>query len=178
MHDQKGHELTDFEKVLTQFEPMIYATIRKLNIYRNQEHFIQVGRVALWQAWTRFEEGKGNFAGYAARSIRGAMLDLLTRENQFEENMMQAEDAFLVGLIDQEVGLTLFNGRSDKLGEALEQLKKNEKEIIQWIFVERLTQAECAERANVTVAAIKKRRERVIVKLRKLMGGYGLDLSE
>lgn len=149
---------------------MISATLRKLNIYRNHEQFRQAGRVALWQAWTRFEEGKGNFAAYASRSIRGAMLDMLKRENQFEENVMQAEDNLLMDLVDQEVALPIYDGWSDRLGEAFEQLTENEKDLIQWIFVEGLTQAECAERAQVSVAGIKKRRERMIVKLRKLLG--------
>lgn len=170
VHGREDHKLADFEKVLTQFEPMISATIRKLNIYRNHEQFRQAGRVALWQAWTRFEEGKGIFAAYASRSIRGAMLDLIKSENQFEENVMQAEDDLLLDLADQDVALPIYDGWSDKLSEAFEQLTENEKLLIQWIFVEGLTQAECAERANLSVAGIKKRRERMIVKLRKLLG--------
>ena len=33
-----------FEDVLDQFEPMIYACMRKLHIYKNRESFAQVGR--------------------------------------------------------------------------------------------------------------------------------------
>ena len=62
MHGRKGRILEKFEDVLTQYEPMISATLRRLNIYRDHESFRQTGRVALWQAWTRYEEGKGHFA--------------------------------------------------------------------------------------------------------------------
>ena len=84
-----------FEDVLTQYEPMISAAMRKLNIYRDHESFRQAGRVALWQAWTRYEEGKGHFAPFAYVSIRGAMLDLLKKEVRFEENVMQTEEEVL-----------------------------------------------------------------------------------
>jgi DNA-directed RNA polymerase specialized sigma subunit len=73
--------VNNFEEVLNQYEPMISASIRTLNIYRDQESFRQTGRAALWQAWTRFDIEKGNFTPFAYRSIRGAMLDKLKREN-------------------------------------------------------------------------------------------------
>lgn len=169
MHGRKGRTLTDFESVLAQYEPMITATIRKLNIYRNYEHFRQAGRVALWQAWTRYEEGKGHFAPFAARSIHGAMLDVLKKENQFEVHVVQTEDDILTTFIEQESEPIFYDEWSDTLLEAVEQLTANEKQLIQWVFVEGLTQAECAKKANISVGGIKKRRERMLVKLKALL---------
>ena len=83
--------MTNFEDVLAQYEPMISATLRKLNIHRDHDSFRQAGRVALWQAWARFDEAKGNFTPFAYRSIRGAMLDELKKENRFEENIAQVD---------------------------------------------------------------------------------------
>ncbi|MBO0602533.1 hypothetical protein I2483_12775 [Sporosarcina sp. E16_3] len=71
--------MMNFEDVLEQYEPMISASIRKLNIYRDHENFRQAARVALWQAWNRFDDAKGNFTPFAYRSIRGAMLDELKK---------------------------------------------------------------------------------------------------
>ena len=165
MHGRKGQVLKKFEDVLTQYEPMITASMRNLNIYRDHVHFRQIGRIGLWQAWTRYDEDRGHFAPYASQSIRGAMLDELKKETRFTERVTQTEDILLEGLLEQEE--QILHEWSDRLTLAFEQLTKNERQLIQWFFIEGLTQAECAEKAKISVAGIKKRRERMLVKLRK-----------
>ena len=165
VHGRKDRNLIIFEEVLMQYEPMISASIRKLNIYRDQESFRQAGRVGLWQAWTRHDEERGHFAPFAYRSIRGAMLDELKREGRFEENVTQMEDEILNVLIDTESPVIL--EWSDRLDAALEILTPVERELIQWVFVEGLSLSECAARAAITVAGIKKRRQRMLAKLKK-----------
>lgn len=169
MHGRRDRILTSFEEVLSQYEPMITATLRQLNVYRNHEHFRQAGRVALWQAWTRYDEEKGHFAPYASRSIRGALLDLIKNETRFEENVMQTEDDLLVDFIEKEREPPLLEVWSDRVGTAFDQLSASERQLIQWIFIEGLTQAECAAKAGISVPGIKKRRERMLVKLRELL---------
>ncbi|QUW21295.1 sigma-70 family RNA polymerase sigma factor [Sporosarcina sp. Marseille-Q4063] len=161
MHGRKGRILENFEEVLTQYEPMISAALRQLNIYRDHDSFRQAGRVALWQAWTRYEEGRGHFAPFASISIRGAMLDIIKREVRFEENVMQTEEKYLN---DVESPATI--QWSDRLSQAFKILNDAEREFIHWYFVEGLSQAECAEKAGVSVAGIKKRRHRMFVKLK------------
>ncbi|MCG7337151.1 sigma-70 family RNA polymerase sigma factor [Sporosarcina sp. ACRSM] len=155
--------MTNFEDILQQYEPMISASIRKLNIYRDHDSFIQAGRIALWQAWNRFDEAKGSFTPFAYRSIRGAMLDEMKKENKFEEHVMRMEDESLGIIIE---------ARSDwgalyDLGETLSILSPAESELVHWLFIEGFTLAECAERIGITVAGIKKRRQRILGKLRK-----------
>lgn len=159
--------LNKFEEILAQYEPMISASIRQLNIYRDHEHFRQIGRIALWQAWTRYDAEKGHFAPFASRSIRGGMLDELKKETRFSERVTQTEDILLEGLVEIE-GQPLLEW-SDQLTHAFEQLTSNERQLIHWLFIEGLTQAECAEKAGISVAGIKKRRERMLVKLRTLL---------
>ena len=77
--------MKDFEEVAVQYAPMISALIRKLHIYRDYDTFRQIGNIALWQAWQRFEDSKGNFTPFAYRSIQGAMLDELKRETKRNE---------------------------------------------------------------------------------------------
>lgn len=169
MHGREDRKMIEFEQVLAQYEPMISSTLRKLNIYRDHEHFRQAGRVALWQAWERYEEGRGHFAPYAARSIRGAMLDVMKKENRFEEHVIQTEDDVLASFIERERDVVKATEWSNEIATALEQLTVNEKQLIQWLFIEGLPQKECAEKANISVAGIKKRRERLLGKLAKLI---------
>ena len=157
----------NFDEVLKQYEPMISASIRKLNIYRDHEHFRQVGRVALWQAWQRFDEEKGNFTAFAFRSIRGAMLDELKKESLFDEHNMPMEE----GLAESVVDTTCYIDRewSNSVEEVLDLLTPSELELIQWLFVEGVPSAECASRSGISVAGVRKRRERMLVKLKGLL---------
>lgn len=143
---------------------MISASIRKLNIYRDYEHYRQAGRVALWQAWQRFDEDKGNFTAFAFRSIRGAMLDELKKENRFDEHNTQMEDSLVENIVD--TAYFVEYKWSDDLAEVLDLLSPTEIELIQWLFVEGVPLAECAVRNGISVAGVKKRRERMLVKLR------------
>ncbi|QTD40823.1 sigma-70 family RNA polymerase sigma factor [Sporosarcina sp. Te-1] len=156
-----------FEEVLTQYEPMISAIIRKLHIYRDFEQYRQVGRVALWQAWKRFDKNKGNFTPFAYRSIRGAMLDEMKRKNRFEDHVMPTEDEVLTEWVEAKG--TWAEPWNESLQLAIEKLSRQEIELLKWLFAERRTQAECACLAGVSVPAIKKRQERILGKMRKML---------
>lgn len=156
--------MQEFENVLEQYEPMITRSIRQLNIYRDHEQYRQAGRVALWQAWTRFDTEKGNFTPFAYRSIRGAMLDELKRASKYDDNVMPAISEELIDVIGAEEEIEF-----DFLLDVIEQLTPDEKAFIHWTYVEQCSLAECAERFRISVAGVKKRRERLLKKLRGMM---------
>jgi len=156
--------LTDFEEVLEQFEPMISACIRKLSIYKNYEIYRQAGRIALWKAWVKFDEGKGDFAPYAYRSIYGGVLDELKKEKRQEEHADLVEDEKLAVLLEKNLALSIV---SEDLERAIESLQAQERELLMWIFVEGISLQQVATRVGITIPGIKKRRERILVKLRE-----------
>ncbi|HLG28005.1 MAG TPA: sigma-70 family RNA polymerase sigma factor, partial [Paenisporosarcina sp.] len=147
-----------FEDVLNQFEPMIHACIRKLNIYKNHDSFIQVGRIGLWKAWQRFDSSKGEFAPFAYRCIYGSLLDEL-KKSTIEDNIIPAEDQLLEILLNKPVESSL---DSEKLIKALPQLKLAEQQLIQLLFVERFSLDEVALHFGITKAGVKKKRERTL----------------
>ena len=156
--------MTDFEEVLEQFEPMISACIRKLSIYKNYEIYRQAGRIALWKAWVKFDEGKGDFAPYAYRSIYGGVLDELKKEKRQEEHADLVEDEKLAVLLEKNLALSIL---SEDLERAIESLQAQERELLMWIFVEGISLQQVATRVGITIPGIKKRRERILVKLRE-----------
>ena len=113
---------------------------------------------------TALTKQKGYFTPFAYRSIRGAMLDELKKENKYEEHVTQMEDESLGTIIESKCNI--HDGTPNGLAEALANLSPTEQELVQWLFIEGFTLAECAERVGITVAGIKKRRERLLVKLR------------
>ncbi|MDV6376955.1 sigma-70 family RNA polymerase sigma factor [Sporosarcina sp. GW1-11] len=156
--------MENFEDVLAQYEPMISAVIRKLNIYRDFEQFRQAGRVALWQAWSRFDESKGNFTPFAYRSIYGALLDELKRENRFSEAHTPVE----TDTVELLAGHTV-DEEDCGLNAALKTLPLEQRQLLIMLYVENLSQAECAKFFGITVAGVKKRRERILKKLKQYL---------
>lgn len=159
--------MLNFEDVLAQYEPMISANIRKLNIYREHEHYRQTGRVALWRAWQKFDVEKGDFTPFAYRTIRGAMLDEMKKESRFEQRFMPAEDEMLKLWIGE--GESEEDGWIEGLHNAVDQLTDEERMLLHWLFIDRCTQAECAKRIGISVPGVKKRRQRLMQKLREVM---------
>ena len=156
--------MKDFEVVLEQFVPMISACMRKLSIYKNHELYRQAGRIALWKAWIKFDEDKGDFAPYAYRSIYGGMLDELKKEKRQEEQADLVEDEKLAVLLEKSLALSM---GSEDLEIAIESLQAHERELLMWIFVEGISLQQAATRVGITIPGIKKRRERVLGKLRE-----------
>ena len=164
MHDLKRlFVVKTFEEVLEQYSPMISAVIRKLHIYRDFEHFRQAGRIALWNAWQRFDETKGNFTPYAYRSIYGALLDELKKESRFSEVHVPAEDDILDYVGDTEA---IETNEESGLEELLMGLSDADRELLILLYADRLSQSECAAHFGISVAGVKKRRERLLKKLR------------
>ncbi|TQR21262.1 sigma-70 family RNA polymerase sigma factor [Psychrobacillus vulpis] len=155
-----------FDEILTQYEPMISACIRKLHIYKNHELYKQAGRIALWKAWVRYDETRGDFAPYAYRFMYGAILDELKRERNFEETINPMEDEKLSFLLEQ---VLIRHIQNEDLGLALENLTLNERQLLLWIFVEGISLQQAAIRAGISIPGIKKRRERMLKKLREDM---------
>ena len=162
--------MNSFEDYLVQYQPMIYACMRKLNIYKNHEHFRQSGAIALWKTWVKFDQSIGDFAPYAYRCIYGSMLDELKKEKRIEETINPMEEEKLTYLLHQTFMKDLQN---EDLGLALERLTRNELNLVLWLFVEGISLQEAANRAGITISGIKKRRERLLQKMREFL--MGLD---
>ncbi|RNF39473.1 sigma-70 family RNA polymerase sigma factor [Planococcus salinus] len=156
--------MENFEKVLVQYEPMISALIRKLHIYRDYDGFRQVGKIALWQAWRKFDEEKGNFTPFAYRSMQGAMLDELKRESRLAERMLIAENEQFERLEDP---LPV----AEEMPEWLEAapLTLNERLLLDELFLNGKSVVELAEAHNISLAGMKKRRERTLKKVKAYM---------
>lgn len=158
--------MENFEAVLKQYEPMISALIRKLHIYREYDSFRQIGKIALWQAWQRFDQSKGNFTPFAYRSIQGAMLDELKRESRLANRTLIAENEQLEQIPEPFIP-------ADMLPEWMEEvpLTKEELILLENLFINGKSVAELSHVHGISLAGMKKRRERVLKKVRKFIEG-------
>ncbi|WP_162920121.1 sigma-70 family RNA polymerase sigma factor [Paenisporosarcina cavernae] len=143
-----------FETCLAQFEPMISACMRKLHIYKNHADYIQSGRIALWKAWKNFDSNTGNFAAYAYRSIYGAMLDEMTRQNAYDVDEMSEDHAAPAG------------NETNHPEIPFEILPEKDRELLFLLYIEGKKLREVTSHFHMTEAALKKRKERALFKLR------------
>lgn len=77
-----------FEDCLLQYSPMVKSLIKTLRIYKNFEDYYQVGLVALWHAYEHFKEEKGSFSNHAYTTVRGHLLNEMTKENKYEQRFV------------------------------------------------------------------------------------------
>ena len=152
--------IKDFKKVEELYAPMISALIRKTHIYRDHDIYRQVGKVALWQAWVRFDEDKGDFTPFAFRTVHGALLDELAREGRYARLFLLSEGEHF-----EELEAPL---QDEKLPEWLEGvlLKDHERRLLHELFVEDKAIRELAGLYGISVAGMKKRRARLLEKIK------------
>ncbi|WP_231563803.1 sigma factor [Anoxybacillus sp. KU2-6(11)] len=56
--------------------------IRKLHIRRHVDEYMQIGLIALWEAYERYDETKGSFCTFAFKMIRWRIVSQLRKETK------------------------------------------------------------------------------------------------
>lgn len=153
--------MDDFKLVEEQYAPMISALIRKVHIYRDYEIYRQVGKVALWQAWMRFDGEKGDFTPFAFKTVHGALLDELAREGRYAKLFILSDGGDFDEL------------EAPKPEENLPEwvlgipLKEKERKLLKELFVEDKAIKQLAELYGISVAGMKKKRARLLEKIKE-----------
>ncbi|TMW71527.1 sigma-70 family RNA polymerase sigma factor [Alteribacter natronophilus] len=84
-----------FDEICNQFEPLIYSFIHKYRLIHDQEEYVQIGRIALYEAWRRHDADLVSFPGYAKSYIRGYLQNAVTADRKKQERFVSAEPATL-----------------------------------------------------------------------------------
>lgn len=145
-----------FELIAEAYQPMISSILRKTSIYRDHELFRQAALIALWKAWENYEESKGSFAGYAYRSMYGAVLDELKKSSK---DVPMQDDFFANASIDVQ---------THKFQELIIELPPLLQEILLLSYYEGYTAEEISKRIGLSVPGVKKRKKTALIRLRKL----------
>lgn len=154
--------MVSFDEIVRQYEPMIHHMLRTLHIYKNREEFYQIGLIALWDAWRKFDPAIGNFESIAYRYIRGRMLNELAKVTMLEERNVCADESFWNTAVDS-------SSDPFELATLLSYSKGLSPKQQSWVvytFHFDLTVKEIAEKENVSVSAVKKWRKGALEKLR------------
>ena len=153
----------EFEKYYEQTEYVISLAIQKCRIYKNKEHYEQVGREAIWHAYQRFTGKEEEFPPYAYVFVRNAILNELRKSARKENREVLIESHEVMEKFQQESqGQELF-GIVENL---VSVLKDEDWKLLYWLYVEQYSYEETAKLLQISVSALKKRRDRLMSYLR------------
>ena len=76
--------------------PLVYSLIKRWNLQGNREEYVQIGRIALFEAWRRFDPDKGHFGAFAKSYVYGRMKQEIFKEDRWRTRHVAAEPVALV----------------------------------------------------------------------------------
>lgn len=159
-------QMKHFEEVALQFEGMIHYTIRKLRIYKDFEHFKQVGLIGLWKAYEAYDELRGDFPPMAARYIQTEMITELRKMKRYEDKQICCEDDTLTFHSESQAHLEI--EQSVLLKEAMQRiLTPDEYRFLYDYFTYGMKLDELAAKHNMTKGTMTKKKAKLLLKLRQ-----------
>lgn len=159
--------MENFEEVLKQYEPMISSILRKAHVYKNHDQFRQAALIALWKAWSNFDASRGSFTPYAYRMMLTTVYTAMRKDNQYSESQIPFEKDKLTTLAQSADFENSTNNYSSILDAFSELLTPEEFQLLKDLYYDQYKYDELTEKYNVSVAALKKRRDRILKKLRQ-----------
>jgi RNA polymerase sigma factor (sigma-70 family) len=158
--------MEDFEMLAAQYQPMIRKIIRTLSIYKNEEDFLQIGLIALWEAHEKFNPEKGEFTNYAYTSIKGKFLTEMTRTNKEEEQQVYAKEEFWETIEDAGSEVPF---EKKLILSYCGELTANQTKWVLYTVLDNMTVLEIAAREKVSLSAVKAWRKGAKEKLNESM---------
>ena len=157
-----------FEEVLELVQPMITAILLKCNVYKNYDYYRHIAAIGVWEAWQKSDPTKGKFSSYIYTTVKGRIMQELTSEKRYVSNftLMEAETLNVLLTRNGSIG----DLHTVELVETLfEFLTKEEVELLQLFYLDGYNYREIAQQLSVSIAAVKKRRMRVISKIKGIL---------
>lgn len=156
--------MENFENIYHQFLPMIYHVMKSLHIYKDSDEFQQIGQIALWEAYEKYDETKGSFSSIAYLYIKGRMIDELKKAKQREENVIYTNKPFWEEKSEEQSDQSL---QLEILLTYAIHLTNREKIWLIRTFYQDMTITEIAQCENVSPSAVKKWRKQALNKLKQ-----------
>lgn len=85
----------EFEELCEQFMPMVYGLISKWRLAGDREEFIQIGRIAFYEAWCAYDSSQGAFPAFAKSYVYGRFKQSLERKNRWTSRHIPVEPSVL-----------------------------------------------------------------------------------
>ncbi|MCD8509950.1 MAG: sigma-70 family RNA polymerase sigma factor [Bacillus sp. (in: Bacteria)] len=156
----------DFEACYEAYLPMIYAIMGKLELRKDKDEYLQIGSIALYEAWQKYDLTKGDFAPFAYSYVSGKIMKSISKNDRWgRHNHLMGQDSLNQlsppVVIDQERLLI-----DDWLNRA--SLSKREKFWITEGYMKGYTIEEVASIYGIHASTVKGWRQQALRKLKKV----------
>lgn len=165
-------DLPPFEEVCAQFQPLFLNMLKKYGREPIREDLLQAGRMGLWEAYCKYDPAKGPFPSFAARYVRGRILQELHRQWGLGEVPMstlvrEEEEREAPAFPDPQSGERFSQVETLDLAERLGQmLSPRERIILEEHLLLGESLADLARRHGVSVETAKTWKKRAVKKMR------------
>ena len=162
-----------FEELYDRFSGVLFSTAyRVLNNQVAAEDVLQDVFIQIWEKAPLYNPALGKPLTWAVTLTRNKAIDRLRstqRRNRLQDDVQRESEIF-----EQFDGQSSFDAvasveTSKLVREAIEELSKDQRQVIELAFFSSMTQAEIAERLNEPLGTIKARIRRAMMKLRDVI---------
>lgn len=157
----------DFNNILTQYMPMVFGAVKRWNLYRDQDEYEQIGRIALYEAWLRFNEETGCFAPYAKSYVYGRIRHELTRRDKIQTNSFSLEPEILANEIQTVDGKVETHIMLRDIIERAGLTPREKDWTVSYVF-DNMKPAAISKKYGVSVTTVKSWRKAALKKLQQL----------
>lgn len=165
-------DLPPFEEICNQFQPLLLNVLKRYGQAPFREDLLQAGRMGLWEAYCKYDPARGSFPSFAARYVRGRMLQELTRQCRFRDVPLSA----LAREDEKREELPLPDPRSGEAFDRVElgelatllgrSLSPRERIILEEHILAGVPLADLARRYGVSAETVKTWKKRAVKKMR------------
>ncbi|MBB5174550.1 sigma-70 family RNA polymerase sigma factor [Texcoconibacillus texcoconensis] len=85
----------EFADVCESYMPLVKSLVKKWHLHSDPDEFMQLGRIALYEAWCNFDPDHGSFAAYAKSYVHGKIKNELTKQSLLSERYVATEPVVL-----------------------------------------------------------------------------------
>lgn len=158
--------MQQIDEQIVAYEYLILRVLAKYRIFQEQDNFMQVGRLAIWQAQQVFDASKGDFEMYAYMRVKFAIIREIRNNLKVTEKEVVMDDDPLMNWIDM---LTEQKQLELDRPEWYWQLFSHEQRLIELLFYEGYRMKDVAQNEGVSYDVIKKRRKKILTKIREII---------
>ncbi|MFD2247964.1 RNA polymerase sigma factor [Pontibacter ruber] len=150
------------------YSPALYGVVLQIvKVEEIAEDVLQDAFVKIWGSFDRYDESKGRLFTWMINICRNLAIDKIrSKEYRMRGSMDGLEYNGQVGFATE-----AFNPEHIDIREVLEKLNPDQKQIIDLMYFEGLTQSEIAENYNIPLGTVKTRARSAVKFLSRLFKG-------
>jgi len=150
------------------YSPALFGVILKIvRVEEIAEDVLQEAFLKIWRSFDQYDASKGRLFTWMLNICRNLAIDKV-RSKEFR--MKSSKEELTPGNVAHQ-GSSTFNPDHIGVREVLENLSPDQKQIIDLMYFEGLTQSEIAEEYNIPLGTVKTRARSAVKMLSKLFKG-------